>query len=192
MSGRERLPREASLRFVVAPDGRLVGDPLMKLPGRGAHTCPKSACLRRAVERGGFARSLKQRVVLPRAEELIAHAGSASLRRCHELLGLLRRGDHIVPGARPVQEYLKQGELGLVLVARDHSERSAADVLRAAERSGAICVRFSTAEALGRSIGRKLTGVLGCHPGRLQRALSLEVEKATSLSLAEGMGGESV
>ena len=38
-------PRDAALRFVRAPDGAVLLDVRSKLPGRGAHTCPRAACV---------------------------------------------------------------------------------------------------------------------------------------------------
>jgi hypothetical protein len=47
-------------RFVLA-DGRLQADPEQRRPGRGAYACDE-ACARRALARGGFARSFRQAV----------------------------------------------------------------------------------------------------------------------------------
>ncbi len=54
---RERLPIEALIRFVVGPDGSVVPDLRMKLPGRGvwvtlAHSRVTEAVIRKSLQRG--------------------------------------------------------------------------------------------------------------------------------------------
>jgi predicted RNA-binding protein YlxR (DUF448 family) len=52
---------KTELRRFVLVDGRLHSDPAQLLPGRGAYVCDE-ACARRALARGGFARSFRQAV----------------------------------------------------------------------------------------------------------------------------------
>ena len=164
------------------PEGRLVVDALQRLPGRGAHTCIDVACLDKAVQRGAFGRMLRRTVAVPATDDLVSVAAKASTHRAHQLLGLLRRGDDLVVGARPVQVALSESSTALVIVAVDHSERSAAEVQRAAADAGVSLARFSTGERLGRAIGRKATGVLGAPRSPLTRALALEVMKSNRLA----------
>jgi predicted RNA-binding protein YlxR (DUF448 family) len=51
------------LRRFVLVDGRLRPDLAQRLPGRGAYACD-DACARRALARGGFARSFRQAVAI--------------------------------------------------------------------------------------------------------------------------------
>jgi uncharacterized protein len=55
---RRQAPAGELLR-VVAVDGRLVPDPARRLPGRGAHLHPDSACLAQAERRRAFPRALR-------------------------------------------------------------------------------------------------------------------------------------
>jgi len=179
-----RLPRAASLRFVASPDGVLVVDPQMRLPGRGAHTCADPGCVARAVKRAGFPRALRRGVDVPPLEQLVRSAASASSRRAHELLGLMRRQGALALGARAVQTLLRTPGAGveLVVVASDHSARSATEVAGLAARAGVPLARFSTAKALGGAIGRPPTGVLGAGEGRLTELLVTEAMKANMLA----------
>ncbi|MGB0678248.1 MAG: DUF448 domain-containing protein [Polyangiales bacterium] len=51
--------RDALLRFVAGPDGRVHVDLRRRLPGRGASVHARAACLRAAVKSGGLARALR-------------------------------------------------------------------------------------------------------------------------------------
>jgi predicted RNA-binding protein YlxR (DUF448 family)/ribosomal protein L30E len=192
---RRPLSREGSLRFVRGPDGALAHDARSKLSGRGARTCADLACLTKAVKRGAFAKAFKATVKVPDAGELAASIARSAGRRCLELLGLLRRQGGIEPGARASIEAMRAGALGLVVVATDHSERSAAEVARAAGQSGTPLARFSTSEEIGRAVGRAPTGVVGAATGRLADALRADVLKVNMLvpppaAAGEGQGQE--
>ena len=187
---RRRSPREETLRFVAAPDGQVVLDPLMRLPGRGAHACPSLGCIERAVERGAFARSLGRAVVVPPPAELASAARVAATRRAHELFGLLRRVGGLEIGARAVLARLGQGDLAFVVISTEHAARGAADVERAAGRAGVAIGRFSTGLEVGHAIGRGPTGVVGAVRGRLAEALSVAVTKSNRLAPAERAGSD--
>ncbi|MCK5800707.1 MAG: YlxR family protein [Deltaproteobacteria bacterium] len=59
---RQRRPRAELLRFVLPGEalGLPTPDLLGRRAGRGAYTCPRPACIRRAVVQGGFARSFRR------------------------------------------------------------------------------------------------------------------------------------
>jgi uncharacterized protein len=71
---RERAPQPALLRVALL-GGRVVADARRCLPGRGSYVHPTTGCVRRASERGGFARAFRAHiappVVLENAEGLI-------------------------------------------------------------------------------------------------------------------------
>jgi predicted RNA-binding protein YlxR (DUF448 family) len=71
---RERAPQPALLRVALI-GGRIVADPRRRLSGRGGYIHPITGCVRRASERGGFARAFRAQlappVVLENAEGLI-------------------------------------------------------------------------------------------------------------------------
>ena len=46
---RETRDRDRLIRFVLSPQGEVVPDLDVKLPGRGAYTCVSAACLAAAV-----------------------------------------------------------------------------------------------------------------------------------------------
>ena len=59
------LPVGALLRFVAAPDGRVVADIRNRLPGRGVWVSARAEAIREAVKKRVFARGLKENVTLP-------------------------------------------------------------------------------------------------------------------------------
>jgi uncharacterized protein len=59
-----KAPKEELARFVSAA-GKLTPDPSGRAPGRGAYTCPRSACFERAVARRAFSRTLRTNVRVP-------------------------------------------------------------------------------------------------------------------------------
>jgi predicted RNA-binding protein YlxR (DUF448 family) len=62
---REVRPVGELMRFVAAPDGKLVADLKRKLPGRGVWVTARRALVAEAVRRHAFARSLKTNVAVP-------------------------------------------------------------------------------------------------------------------------------
>src|SRR5690606_5457419 len=62
---RRKDARSARLRFAVrSEEPRLLPDPRRRLPGRGVSVHPTRECVRRAVERGGFARAIGGKLAL--------------------------------------------------------------------------------------------------------------------------------
>ena len=59
LATREVKPVEEMIRYVVAPDGRIVPDLDRKLPGRGAWVTAKRAALAAAMREKGFARAFR-------------------------------------------------------------------------------------------------------------------------------------
>ncbi|HJQ57058.1 MAG TPA: DUF448 domain-containing protein, partial [Vineibacter sp.] len=62
-TGESKAP-EAMIRFVVAPDGRIVPDLARKLPGRGLWVTATRAALERAMARKAFGRAARHQVVV--------------------------------------------------------------------------------------------------------------------------------
>ena len=96
MSG-EVMPEHRLIRFVAAPDGKVVPDVAAKLPGRGLWveaTAPPSPT---AVEKKLFARAAKAQVTA-QTPTLAERAEKALLARMLGDLGLARRSGALVLG----------------------------------------------------------------------------------------------
>ncbi len=172
-------PKEKLVRFVLAPDGRLVPDLSGRLPGRGLWLSADRKVLlaprtRRSLARAG-AREVDLEALRGELERLLE-------RRCLELLGLARRAGQVVAGFEKVRERLARHEVAVLLVARDAS----ANARRRFRHPPPGTVRFEALDraALGSALGRPEAVYVALAPGRLARRL------ATELHRLEGLRGE--
>ena len=55
---REKKAKSELIRIVRAPSGQVSLDESGRSPGRGAYLCPQTACLEKAIKKGGLAKSL--------------------------------------------------------------------------------------------------------------------------------------
>ncbi|MBV9862010.1 MAG: RNA-binding protein [Alphaproteobacteria bacterium] len=109
--------RAALLRFVVGPTGEIVPDIAARLPGRGLWLTPRRDIVERAAAKRLFARAARRPVAVPSGladlvEELLA-------RRCVESLGLARRAGLAVAGFDRVEEAVRSGKAGVLVLALD-------------------------------------------------------------------------
>lgn len=121
---RESLPKEAMLRFVLAPSepGRpraVVPDLAGRLPGRGMWLSARADVIERAASRGAFARAARG-AVAP-SPDLRARIEDALERRVRDLIGLARRAGQAVCGREAVREWLNAGRVAVLVEAADGS-----------------------------------------------------------------------
>ena len=91
---RRRARGEELIRF-VGRDATLVSDLGGRLKGRGAHVCPTRQCLVLGVERGGFSRTLRQRIHVEDLGEFIADLAAAMKAHLQSIrTGMNRAGVH--------------------------------------------------------------------------------------------------
>ena len=124
---RERLAKEAMIRFVVLPPDEAAGrklalvvpDLTATLPGRGIWLSARRDVLETARMRGGFARAARCQVTVP--PDLTSGLAASLVRRVGETLGLARRAGQAVAGYSKAREWLDGGRAGLVVQASDGS-----------------------------------------------------------------------
>jgi len=145
-------PGAELVRLHCAPGGPLSVD-LGGGSGRGAYVCARRACLEQAVERGEFARSLRETVAPIEAGALERLILEGVCRKVASLLGLARRARKVVSGAGAVESAVKRHAARLVLTAVDASASSVAKVRTLAASSGTSCHAFMGKEELGAAIG---------------------------------------
>lgn len=171
-SGEVRDKRDL-LRFVVAPDGRIVPDPGEDLPGRGIWCLPRRDMLERARRRRQFARAARAQVEVP--ADLADQVARLLHRRCLDRLGLAMRAGAAVGGYAKARGLLERGKAGVLLQARDAAEdgRTRLRRLGHARRPDLPVIGLFSAEELGRALGRGPTVhaavALGGHSERLLR-----------------------
>lgn len=171
---RERLPKEAMIRFVIAPDATVVPDLAEKLPGRGIWLSARGDVLETARVRGAFAKAARRPVKVPSG--LTAEVAAALAGRIRETLGLARRAGLAVAGFAKAREWLAEGKAALIVQARDGSpgERSR---LLGANASRMVAVAPLDAAALGQVFGRDHVVHVAVAAGRLAERLTIETTR---------------
>jgi predicted RNA-binding protein YlxR (DUF448 family) len=153
---RRVLPERELIRFVAAPDGRVVPDLKARLPGRGVWIGLDRSCVAEATRKNAFARGLKRQVTAPAdlAGDVSARLREAALGR----LGLARRAGAVVTGFSKVEGALKRSGLAAVLIARDAAEDGRRKMAQALRRSGQSAlvpvIRLFDSAELGLATGR--------------------------------------
>lgn len=172
IAGRRSDARERLLRFVVAPDGRLVADIEERLPGRGIW-------LEARRERLGERRTLKSLARLGARlddpEEMAREIERRLERRCLDLLGLARRARQVALGYEKVRSALARGRVALLIVARDASANAKARFRRLPP--GVVRVEAFDRAALARAVGREDVVYVAVAPGRLADKLWRELQR---------------
>jgi uncharacterized protein len=166
-------PKPALLRFVVAPDGRLVPDIAARLPGRGLWLTARRDIVARAVTKRLFAKAARQPVIV---EDGLADRVEALLaQRCRDEIGLARRAGRAVMGFVKVQTALTAGKVGVLVAAAD----GAADgrgKLRALAPALPLVDCLTSAE-LGAAFGREHAVHAALAPGRIAASFLVDAQR---------------
>lgn len=177
---RVRLPKEAMIRFVVAPDRRIVPDLAARLPGRGIWLSAKGDVVEAARTRGLFAKAARAPVTIP--PDLLPMLQAALTRRIGDTLGLARRAGQAVHGFVKAREWLDAGRAGLIVQAADGSTDERARLVGAGTLPVVAPLDGAT---LGRVFGRDRVVHVAVVPGRL--AGMLTIESARLAGVATGL-----
>jgi predicted RNA-binding protein YlxR (DUF448 family) len=181
---RERLEKQAMIRFVVGPDRAVVPDLAARLPGRGIWLSAKGDVLETARAKGGFARAARGPVTVP--ADLAGIVRSGLVRRITELLGLARRAGQAIAGFEKAQAVVRAGRAGLLVQAADGSAEECAR-FRSGAPEGLPVIAPLDAAALGAVFGRDRVVHVAVTPGRLAEALAIETARLAGV--AERMTG---
>lgn len=162
--------KDGLIRFVIGPDGAVVPDIAERLPGRGLWLLANKDIVARAVAKGLFSKAARQPVKA--APDLALTVESLLVRHCVALLGLARRSGQATSGFEKVQAWLRGGQVGLLVEARD----GAADGRRrlTARAGAAVVVDVLTAAEIGEAFGRERQVHVALARGRLAERLARE------------------
>jgi predicted RNA-binding protein YlxR (DUF448 family) len=165
--------RRHMLRFVLAPDGRVIADVDGRLPGRGVWVRAERTALVRACARGAFARAFRRPVEV--SADLRDQVERLLRRRAIELVGLANRAGQGVFGFEKCRQWLTAGRGAIILAAADGSPAERARLHGSG--GGRPVVDLLTAAELGRAIGREnvVHGVIAA--GRLAERLLTEAAR---------------
>ena len=164
------------LRFVLGPDGVLTPDLKGKLPGRGAYTCPSSACLGLAVKKKRFAAAFKTPVAGLDPEKLTSGIRALVTERVRGYLSLAAKAGKVFSGSDAVTGGLRGGKVGFLFIATDLSEESRKKFASMAGHAGVELVALFDKECLGMLIGKEHRGVVAVEPGGFIAPIRRELE----------------
>ena len=181
---RERLPKEAMIRFVLGPDRELVPDLAGKLPGRGMWLSARADVIEQAARRGAFARAARGEVLVP--PELRARIEDGLRGRVRDLLGFARRAGQAVSGWHSAREWLQSGRAGLLVQAADGSPAEKARLV--GHRQVPVVAPLSAAE-LGAPFGRDRAVHVAISAGRLAERIAAEAARLAGVIPAAGDEG---
>ncbi len=184
-SGQVRPKREL-IRFVVAPDGRVMPDLKGELPGRGLWVAAERDALRKACAPGRFAKAARRDVAVP--DDLIERVELGLRRRCLDLLGLARRAGGVAAGFEQVQALLRSDKAGALLQAADGSAqgRDKISALARAVRPGLAEIDLFSAEELGQALGRDGVVHVALEPGAIADRLVQEAGRLRGVAAGGG------
>ena len=175
---RETRDQSQLVRYVLAPDGRLLVDYRHKLPGRGAYTCVSAECLQRAVARKQFQRSFRGLRQAVSERDLQAALVQELSQRISNLVGMARKSQQAISGSNAVMEGLRQqGGYALVLIAEDISAGIAEKIMELSERHEVPCFQLFSKGRLGQILGKGERSVIAVPAGALADTLLKELQR---------------
>ena len=173
---RERLEKDAMLRFVLGPGRIVVPDLAARLPGRGIWLSARRDVVNTACTKGAFARAARGQVTVP--PDLLTGLVAALERRIGDRLGLARRAGQAVGGFAKAREWLQAGRAVLLVQASDGSVEERARLL------GGRPVQVVTpldATRLGLVFGRDHAVHVALSAGRLADGIRTEAARLAGL-----------
>jgi predicted RNA-binding protein YlxR (DUF448 family) len=169
---REVRPHHELVRLVVAPDGQVVVDLDRRLPGRGAHVCPRSLCVEQAIGKNALERAFRRSLPAIETEALVGSMCERLEKKLSALLGMGQRARHVISGSSALEEGLKRGEVHLLVLATDVSSDQRARWVARYQATGRPWVVHFTKEGLGAILGKGLRSVAGITNPKLAGAAS--------------------
>ncbi|MFB9353583.1 RNA-binding protein [Sneathiella chinensis] len=161
------------LRFVVSPDGMLVHDIHMKLPGRGMWVTSQREMLEMALKKGLFSRSAKR--VVKHDPDLPENVERSLAKRCLDLLGLGRKSGFVTTGFAKVEQSLKAGKAVALLAAYDGADDGRSKLRRLAKELPLI--ELFNIDELSKALGRDNAVHVCMIQSRLAEKFMAEVSK---------------
>jgi predicted RNA-binding protein YlxR (DUF448 family)/ribosomal protein L30E len=182
----EVMPENRIIRFAFAPDGSVVPDVAVKLPGRGAWVAATRAAITLAVEKKLFSRAAKANVTA--GSDLADRTEVALLARMVGDLGLARRSGALVLGFDNVLRQLEGPKPPKVLIeALDGSKDGKRKLYASAHRLELECtvIESLTSAELGLALGRENVIHAAVLPGGLANRLTLDAERLSGFRTPE-------
>ncbi len=175
---RKTADKKSLVRYVLAPDHRVLVDYRQHLPGRGGYTCFSVACVRDAVKRKGFQRCFKTQNLVVTDTQLLEQLNSAVEQKIDSLLGMARKSGQLISGTNAIIEALrKNAALAIVVIADDISVSIGQKITALTEKSDIYCIRLHTKGQLGQMLGKEERSAIAVQTGRLADSLLNELHR---------------
>lgn len=189
---RQEASPEDLIRFVKGPDGALVPDLEMRLPGRGVWVSCHREILEKAIKTRAFSRSLHADVVV--GDDIADRVEGLLERRAVEALALANKAGDVILGFQQVDAALEKGNVGALVHSRDAAEdgRGKLDrkfrAISAQIGLKAEIVDILTAVQMGLAIGRPSVVHAALIPGGLAKRFLREAGRLARFRFASASG----
>lgn len=163
------------IRFIRSLDGEVFFDEKNSFACRGSWICPKKNCLIKAFEKNLLFKG--QPIIKVDCEKMITFIESRIRLQILSMLGLLRKMGELEIGRDQVLQISNSSKIQVVVFSSDLSKRSLDGISLGLKKVGIYFLNtpFSMAE-IGKSIGRKPTGVVGLHKCRITKEILLKLK----------------
>jgi len=174
----EVLPEARLLRFVLAPDGRIVPDVEAKLPGRGFWLRAEGGIISQAAAKGLFAKAARAPIVVD--SDLAKRAEALLVERALAYLGLARRAGELLLGFDQIDKALRSSHPPAVILEAAEAALDGRRKLQAAAVAGGrvpfVIAALTNAE-LSLALGRENVVHAALKPGRIAERLIFEATR---------------
>lgn len=194
----ETYPAHKLIRFVCAPDGKIVPDVAAKLPGRGCWVNAKREHLETAMHKKMFVRfgyqvlsnvdkkktdieeledvsSEKEKRTVTVNIDLVDQIEELLEKRCLDYLGLANRAGNLLSGFEKVRAALKSGKTSVLLTAIDGAKNGRMKMCHGLDNLRVIDV--FTRDRLSQAIGLENAVHLALLPGGIAVSLLREISR---------------
>lgn len=189
---RAELPADGLIRFVRAPDGQLVPDLEMRLPGRGVWLTCDQKIIEKAIKTKAFARSLQADVSVP--ADLAERLNTMLLRRAGDALALANKAGKVVSGFQQVDAALEKGNVAVLVQGADAAVDGRGKLdrkFKAIQRekgAKAPIIDILTIAQMSLAIGRASVVHAALLPGGLAKRFQREAERVSRYRSASTSG----
>jgi predicted RNA-binding protein YlxR (DUF448 family) len=169
------LPEEALIRFVADPDGCVVPDIDVRLPGRGIWVSARREAVETAVAKNQFSRAAKEPLKAP--ADLAERVEFQLVRRLSDDLGLARRAGLLILGFDVISRAMDSKKPPILLVeASDGAADGRRKLVGMAAARGLYppIVDCLTCSELSLALGRENVIHAALNPGRLSERVRRE------------------
>lgn len=168
----EILPIDKMIRFVVGPDGSIVPDLTLKLPGIFVWVKADNAILKKAIWRNSFAAKTRQNVKIP--ENLIESIEFGLFRLAMQTLSLAKRAGELRFGFTKVDEALRSHTAAVYVVANDAKENGREKLQRLALHENLPVIDEWSSAQLSAAIGEEnIIHMVLAHGGLTQKLFEI-------------------